>query len=81
MLDELSFGCKVAWVAVVFTFMFVFLPATVPSTNTRQDAPPKKEVYNQALLCYKGELGNGSKKLICDYPATPTGLIQPQPNR
>lgn len=73
----LSLGARIAWYAVIFTFFFVFMPAALPSTNTRQETLPKKEVYNQSLVCYKGELGNGTKKLICDYPMTPTGLIQP----
>lgn len=68
----LSLGARIAWYAVAFTFFLVFLPATLPSTNTAQRSQPEKKVYQQPLTCYKGEIGSGAKKLICDYPATPS---------
>jgi hypothetical protein len=74
---DLSFGAKLAWIAVAFTFMFVFLPAVAPQSNTRQDPVPEKKVYDQPLRCYKDQLGNGQHKLICDYPATPSVWTPP----
>jgi hypothetical protein len=68
---DLSFGARVAWIAVAFTLVFVFLPAAVPSQRTAQDKLPEKKVY-KSLVCYKGELGSGAKKLICDYPTSPS---------
>lgn len=77
MLDQLTFGCKCAWMAVVFTLMFIFLPAVAPQSNVRQDKPPEKKVYDQPLKCYQDQLGNGQHKLICDIPATPSVWTPP----
>lgn len=75
MLDALglSLAAKVAWVAVVFTIMFVFLPAVVSKSSPTK--VPQKQLYKE-LMCYKDTLGNGNRVLICDYPYTPTGLGQ-----
>lgn len=65
---------KICWGLAIFTFLFVFLPAVLP--DVPRDPSPKQEVYDGPLLCYKGEVAYGDKKLICNYPATPTGLMQ-----